>query len=209
MQVVSVNIGEKTPIQWKGKTEFTGIFKKPVKGSIHLGFSDVNGDIVHDRKYHGGEFKACYLFSADHYQHWKNAYPELDFEWGMFGENVTVKNFQEKQCMVGDIYRLGGATVQAVQPREPCYKLGIRFGTQKVLKDFIEYGSCGVYLKVWEEGAVQAGDELELVERQHNSMSFSELWNLMYHTKDKDELEFALSLPFLAEGCKNYLRKLL
>ena len=91
MKVVSVNIGERKGVKYRGKTVQTGVFKKPVTHPIILGKFDVEGDAVIDRRYHGGEFKACYLYSADHYEFWKNKYPDLEWEYGMFGENITVE----------------------------------------------------------------------------------------------------------------------
>ena len=67
MQVISINLGKATDIEWNGRTVQTGIYKYPVKESIFLKKEDVKNDTVIDRKHHGGEYKACYLFSADYY----------------------------------------------------------------------------------------------------------------------------------------------
>jgi len=86
MKIQSTNIGKPTTIQWNGKQVQTGIYKHPTSEPIFLGSTDVLKDSVIDRKYHGGEFKACYLFSADTYSYWKKLYPNLDLL-----ENVTFK----------------------------------------------------------------------------------------------------------------------
>ena len=62
-------------------------------------------------------------------------YPELNWDWGMFGENLTVEGLDESIMRIGDIYKIGNAIVQVSQPREPCYKLGVRFGNAKILKE--------------------------------------------------------------------------
>ena len=207
MEVLSVNIGAKKQIKWKGKDVFTGIFKKPVD-SIYLEKNDVKDDIVCDRKYHGGIDKACYLFSSNHYKYWESLYPNLDFETGFFGENVTINNLNEQQIYIGDIFRLGGATIQVTQPRQPCFKLGVKFGTQKIIKQFINYNSPGVYVKVLETASVSIGDTMELVERMHDSISVIDIWHLLYQDNfDEEKMEAAINNPFLAESCKKSLLK--
>ena len=57
----------------------------------------MKNDEVSDRKHHGGEFKACYMFSVEEYQFWKGIYPNLNWTWGMFGENLTVEGLDEKK----------------------------------------------------------------------------------------------------------------
>ena len=94
MKVVSVNIGEKKAIDYKGRIVETGIFKFPVD-ELLLGEEDVVNDAVVDRKYHGGIDQAVYAYSEHHYTYWKKLYPNLDWRFGMFGENLTVSNLEE------------------------------------------------------------------------------------------------------------------
>ena len=95
MIVKSVNIGAKRTIDYKGKIVETGIFKFPVKQAIFLGEEDVEKDAVIDRKYHGGIEQAVYGYSENHYEYWKKLYPKLDWQYGMFGENLTISNLEE------------------------------------------------------------------------------------------------------------------
>ena len=78
MKVISVNLGEKKVINYKGKLIETGIFKYPVDHSIFLGTEDVEDDAVIDRKYHGGIDQAVYGYSENHYDYWKQLYPKLE-----------------------------------------------------------------------------------------------------------------------------------
>ncbi len=48
-----------------------------------------------------------YLVSENHYAYWKNPYPNIDCNWGMFGENPTVKDLDETKIHIADIYKLG------------------------------------------------------------------------------------------------------
>lgn len=209
MKIISLNIGEKKTVSWRGRPVQTGIFKYPVDGPLYLGKDDVQGDVVYDRRYHGGVDKACYLFSADRYPEWKKMFPDLEWNYGMFGENLTVEGLNEADFFIGDILRIGGATVQISQPRQPCYKLGIRFGTQTVLKKFIQKNQPGLYVRVLDPEKIYKDDSVELIERPHNSIRLMEVWDLLYGAKpDEDLLNFALGYPLLSEGCKESLRQI-
>ena len=188
MQIVSTNIAKPTTIIWNGKEVTTGIYKTPTTEPIFLGKSDVKNDEVTDRKYHGGEFKACYLFSKNQYNYWKNLYPNLDWNWGMFGENLTIENLDETKICIGDIYKIGDALVQITQPREPCFKLGVKFGSQNIIKQFIEHGFSGTYIRVLEAGFVKTGDTFKLVEQAKNSITIHQFFNLLFSKEKKPEL---------------------
>ncbi len=211
MKIVSVNIGKKETIIWRGKKVQTGICKYPVTEPLSLGLEDVVGDSVIDRRYHGGRDKACYLFSEDVYPEWKELYPDLNWQPGMFGENLTVEGLNENKVFIGDVYKIGTALVQVTQPRQPCFKLGVRFGSQKAVGDFIELAHSGVYVRVLREGNVSKGDELELVERSDEQVSVYEVFQLLYADNFSDEsIMKVANTEFLAASCKNdLLRKLL
>jgi MOSC domain-containing protein YiiM len=193
MQIISTNIAKPTAFKWNEKEVITGIFKKPVSEPLYLEKEAVKGDEVSDRKVHGGIYKACYLFSADHYPYWKNLYPNLEWDYGMFGENLTVSGLDETQIHIGDIYKIGTALVQVTQPREPCFKFGVKFGNQEVLKQFIKHGRPGTYLSILEEGSVNVGDDIILVERSKSSLTIVQLFNL-YYAKDKDQKILKLAI---------------
>ncbi len=210
MKVVSTNIGESKTIFWRGKQVQTGIYKYPVDISIFLDTEDVRGDRVVDRRYHGGVDKACYLYSLNHYPYWKEKYPDLDWEYGMFGENLTIDGFDEQSIKIGATYSLGDAIVQISRPRQPCYKLGIRFGNKGVIKQFIDSLLSGVYVRVLKSGLVKAGDEFIVKEDNINGITITELNTLMFHYNEEtheDLLIKALNDPLVSDSDKKYFRK--
>ncbi len=186
MKILSTNLAKPTTFIWNGKEEVTGIYKKPIDQPIYLTKNDVMNDEISNRLNHGGYFKACYIFSSEQYPYWQNLYPNLDWSWGMFGENLTVSGFDETKVFVGDIYQVGEALVQVSQYREPCYKFGHKFGTQEVIKQFIQHGFGGTYLSILEEGFVTIDDEFVLVNRPEESLTVAQLFDLVY-AKDKDQ----------------------
>ncbi len=186
MKVISTNIGKPTTFEWNGKEEQTGIFKYPTEEALFLRKNDVKNDTIINRINHGGTHKACYLFSSDYYPYWKEKYPKHIWDWGMFGENLTVEGLDESNIRVGNIYKLGTALVQISQPREPCYKLGVRFGTQEILKEFITHEHPGTYVKILKEGFVKTGDELILTKESQNTLTSQQFYQLMF-VKDKPQ----------------------
>ncbi len=177
MKVVSVNLGERKSVPYNGKIIETGIFKYPVKFSIFLGEEDVENDAVIDRKYHGGKDQAVYAYSENHYEYWKKLYPNLDWEYGMFGENITITNLEETTIFVGNQYKLGETIIEVTKPRQPCMKLGLRFGTQAILKQFWNSTKSGIYFKVLKTGKVSTGDMLIPIHIAENSKSIAEVYN--------------------------------
>ena len=176
MKVISVNIGEKRTINYKGKIVETGIFKSPVETPIFLGEEDVVNDAVIDRRYHGGIDKAVYAYSENHYAYWKEIYPDLDWKFGMFGENLTISNLEETEIHIGNQYKLGKAIIEVTKPREPCFKLGLVFNTQKILKQFWNSTMCGVYFKILQTGNVAVNDTLILIKNCENTPTISEVY---------------------------------
>lgn len=208
MKVISTNIAKPRTVTWRGRDIQTGIFKKPLNVPIYLGKEDVANDTVIDRKHHGGEYKACYLFGSDYYKDWKQKYPELDWEWGMFGENLTVEGLDENKLEIGAVYRLGKAIVQITEPRQPCYKLGIKFGTQKVIVEFLEYGHPGTYVRILEEGEVATGDTMRLQKAGPNALTVAQYNTLVNQKeKDKDLVALALANDSIREAKRELLQK--
>ncbi|HKL90621.1 MAG TPA: MOSC domain-containing protein [Allomuricauda sp.] len=208
MKVISTNLGKPTKIVWNGKETMTGIYKYPVDAPLFLDLEVVQDDTVVDRKHHGGIYKACYLFAADHYAHWKEKYPLLDWNWGMFGENLTIEGLDESQLRIGSIYKLGSALIQITQPREPCYKLGIRFGNQNILKQFIDHGFPGTYVRILKPGTVSANDFMILEEESNNPLTVQEFYNLLFSkAKDQGVLELALKNEAIPPNKREKLEK--
>lgn len=161
-RVVSVNVGRPRTAEWKGSTIRTGFFKYPVSGRIPFVGSSLEGDGQADREVHGGLDKALFVYSHGHYAPWASwlgRAPEL----GMFGENLTVDGFAEDDVAVGDVLRVGGATLVVTEPRQPCYKVDVRFGLDGAAAHMVRTGMTGFYLGLIEPGDVAAGDDVVLV----------------------------------------------
>src|SRR5467141_748297 len=162
MKLVSINVGLPREVRWHGKTVLTSIFKAPVEGSVKVGRLNLEGDRQSDLNVHGGADKAVYVYPAEHYAFWRAELPGVDLPGGAFGENFTTEGLIEDSVHIGDRLRIGSAEFVAMQPRMPCFKLGIRFGRPDMVKRFMHSGRTGFYLAVLQEGEVAAGDSFEL-----------------------------------------------
>jgi len=72
---------------------------------------------------------------------------------------------------VGDRIAIGSAEFQVTQSRQPCFKLGIRFGREDMLERFIASDRSGFYVSVTREGDVGAGDMIAIVGRDDHAMT--------------------------------------
>jgi MOSC domain-containing protein YiiM len=199
MHVVSVNVGRPRPVPWRGRATRTAIFKDPVPGRVPVRRLNLDGDVQADLTVHGGADKAVYAYPSEHYPWWREQLPEAELPVAAFGENLTTAGLVETEVRIGDEYRVGTARLVVTQPRLPCFKLGIRFGDQRMVKRFRDSGRPGIYFAVAGEGDVAAGDPIELVRADEAGLTVAELFRLILEgTEDVAQLRRALRVPALA-----------
>jgi MOSC domain-containing protein YiiM len=211
MRLVSVNVGLPREVTYKGRTVTTGIFKEPVQGRVMLRTLNLDGDRQADLSVHGGPSKAVYAYPSEHYDYWRGQLPGMDLPWGMFGENLTTEGLREDAVNIGDRFRIGTAEVMVTEPRLPCYKLGVKFGRDDIVKRFLQSGRTGFYFAVLREGEVGAGDDIELIARDRNNVTVPDITRLylmkQYSQADLDILDRTVQLQALPESWRDYFRK--
>jgi MOSC domain-containing protein YiiM len=216
MKVVSVNTGLPREVIWHGISVTTGIFKEPVQGRVALRTLNLDGDRQADLTVHGGAYKAVYCYPLAHYDYWRKELPGRDLPVAIFGENFTIESpttdgMLEDSVHLGDRFSVGSAEVIVTQPRLPCYKLGVRFQADDMVKRFLASGRTGFYLAVTREGEVGAGDEIRLMARDPNGVPVSEITRLYiakrYADDDVTWVRRALQVPALPESWKGYFQE--
>ncbi len=175
MKVLSVNVGLPRIVEYWGEAVATGIYKEPVAGRVEVNEFNLAGDAQADLRVHGGYSKAVYVYPSEHYEFWRNELPETDLPFGVFGENLTTLGLIETEARVGDRYRIGTAEFVVTEPRQPCFKLGIRFNRTDIIKRFAKSGRSGFYLAIEKTGDLGAGDEIEFLSREANQPSIFEV----------------------------------
>jgi MOSC domain-containing protein YiiM len=210
MRIVSVNVGLPREVAWRGATVTTGIFKEPVAGRIALRRLNLAGDGQADLSVHGGAEKAVYAYPLEHYAPWHAELPGVVLAPGSFGENLTLEGVPlEDEVCVGDRFEVGSAELVVTQPRIPCFKLGLRFGREDMVKRFLASGRSGWYFAVLREGSVAAGDPVRLVERHPARCSVAELARLYARPgADVAALRRAAALEVLPEGWRSHFAEL-
>ncbi len=211
MKLISVNVGIPREVIYKGKTVTTGIFKEPVRGRVTLRSLNLDGDRQADLSVHGGPSKAVYAYPSEHYAYWGGQLPGMDLPWGMFGENLTTEGLREDRINIGDRFRIGSAEVMITEPRLPCYKLGLRFGREDIIKRFLQSGRTGFYCAVLREGEVGARDDIESIGRDGNNVTVPDITRLYvnrnYSKADLEMLRRVVALEALPESWRSYFLK--
>jgi MOSC domain-containing protein YiiM len=208
MQVVSVNVGRPRDVVWRGRTVRTSIWKEPVEGPVHVSALNLEGDAQSDLSVHGGLEKAAYAYPAEHYEYWRRELSLDALPWGAFGENLTLTGVLEIDLAIGDRIRIGSVELTVTQPRLPCFKLGIRFGRDDMVKRFLHSRRSGFYFAVAREGEVTAGDRLEIVTHDALGVTVSDITSLETAAEpDQSLLRRALAMPALPESWKGHLAK--
>ena len=159
-RLISLNVGLPQDVAWQGRTVRTAVWKRPVEGPRRARRLNIDGDGQGDLGGHGGEQRAVFLYQLDSYGHWARELGRDDLEHGIFGENLTVEGLPDDEVCIGDRYRIGGAVLEVTQPRVTCYRVGIRVGDPRIPALLVSHRRPGFYLRVLEEGDVQAGDEI-------------------------------------------------
>ena len=158
MRVVTVCVAEPAFVRDGAELVRTGIFKTPAHGPVRAGRLGLEGDGQADLDNHGGEFMAVYAYAANHYAAWRAELGRDDLAHGQFGENLSVEGLAEARVCLGERWRIGSVELAVTQPRVPCFKLGLRMGDPGFVRRFSQSRRTGCYLRVLQEGSLQAGD---------------------------------------------------
>jgi MOSC domain-containing protein YiiM len=210
MQVVSVNVGQPREVLWKGKAVQTGIFKDPVTGPVAVLTEQLAGDGQADRRVHGGPAKSVYAYDLAHYAFWQAQLPTTALTPGIFGENLTTSGLPDHAVCLGDTFAVGTAVLVALQPRLPCVKLGLRFGDERMVRQFQDARRSGIYFGVRQPGQVQAGDAFVLLDRVAPGLTIQDITDQYYRPdKQADQLAALLAQPLLPAFFRESFQRML
>lgn len=159
--VHSVNVGRPRPVDTGRGSVLTAIWKAPVEGRVSVRGVNVDGDDQADRAVHGGPDKAVYAYAIEDTREWERELGR-DLGPGAFGENLTTEGIDVSGALVAERWRVGTTLLEVVQPRFPCFKLGLRMNDPSFVKRFAHASRPGAYLRVVEDGDLGAGDAIEV-----------------------------------------------
>ncbi len=141
---------------------------------------NIDGDGQGDRSGHGGEQRAVFVYQIESYRYWEEQLGRDGFTYGQFGENFTVEGLPDDEVCIGDRYRIGDAVFEVTQPRVTCYRVGIRMDEPQMPSLLVSHRRPGFYLRVLQEGEVQAGDEITKLTTGPEAMTVAEMDGLLY-----------------------------
>ncbi|MCM2372197.1 MOSC domain-containing protein [Aporhodopirellula aestuarii] len=167
--VISIHVGKPRNFSAEetGKDWTSAIIKDPISGPVRVRFTNIEGDQQSDLVHHGGPDKAVLAYPQAHYKHWSSEFPQIDWADGSFGENLTLARITGKEVCIGDIFKVGSCVLQVSQARQPCWKLSTRWGVPKLAVRVQQTRMTGWYLRVLQEGEIEAGQTMTLTERLH------------------------------------------
>lgn len=207
--LLSLRVGRAQPFGPNG--EASAIAKLAVDGRVRITRLGLQGDAQADRQHHGGPDKALHHYPAEHYPAWRAEYPDraADFMPGGFGENISTRGLTETEACLGDLYRLGSATLQIAQGRKPCWKLNTRFGIETMAGRVHDTVRTGWYYRILEEGEAGPDDTLALLDRPLPDWNIQRLYRILQHdpATDRKGLAFLASCDLLAAGWRERAAK--
>lgn len=157
MQITAINIGKIKPFD--NKTGGTAFDKQPQSGPVEVGTLGLLGDEIADLKNHGGPDQAVYLFGEPDYD-WFSKNECILPRPGLFGENLTISEFECQDILIGDQFEIGNVLLEATCPRIPCGTFAKVMGDKLFVKKFMVANRPGIYCRVLKTGTIKAGDEV-------------------------------------------------
>jgi MOSC domain-containing protein YiiM len=200
---VSVNVGRPRTVEWAGRAVTSAIWKEPVAGPIPVAGVNFAGDDQADRRVHGGPDKAVYAYAVEDYAWWRDELGE-DVPYATFGENLTTEGIDLGACVIGTRWHVGTATLGVAQPRQPCFKLGMRMGDAAFVDRFEAARRPGAYLRIIDAGTIGAGDAIVVDAAPAHHFTVSDLNDVATRGASVDDLRRVASIADVPEGWRDW-----
>ncbi len=182
-RVLTVNVGQPVDAEWAGELKRTSIAKTYVERPVNVHTLGIEGDQVTDTLHHGGLYQAVYAFAREDLDVWSERLG-MRVPNGLFGENLTTEGLDINGAEIGQRWRIGEAVVEVSEPRIPCAVFAGFWDVPDLIKRFTRRGQPGAYLRVVTEGAVAAGDLIEVVHRPGHGVSLAEAFRARTGERD-------------------------
>ena len=197
-------------VAWRGKTVYTGVYKRPVTGPVMARRLNIDGDGQGDLGGHGGEQRAVMVYQIESYEYWRRFLGRDDLQPGHFGENFTVTGLPDDEVCIGDRYAIGEGEFEVTQPRVTCFRVGMRLGEPNMPNLLVAHHRPGFDFRVITEGRVRAGDAIVRTRRDRHELTVADVDALLYlPDRDEDLLRQAVDIPALSPGWQQSFTDLL
>ena len=200
--VISVNV---TAVvlegKWTGTVGRTGIDKRPVSTRVKLIENSVEGDVVADRKNHGGYDQAVYAYAREDSDWWESELG-IVISHGRFGENLTTKGVDVTGAVIGERWSIGTAVLEVSQPRIPCRVFAGFWDRPNLIKDFTNAARPGAYLRIIQEGNIGGGDDIIISSRPSHGITISDLFAAK--SGERSRISDILLVPGLSDSYREW-----
>lgn len=206
-KVLSVNV---TAVvhegEWTGSEGRTGIDKRPVQGPVNASNNSLSGDVIADRKSHGGYDKAVYAYAREDADWWEAEIGVVIAD-GRFGENLTTQGIDVSGAVIGERWSIGTTILEVSRPRIPCRIFAGFWDRPSLIKDFTNAGRPGAYLRIVQEGQLSGGDEIVIVHRPDHGVTISDLFAAKAGARSRiADIE---KVPDLPEDIREWAKRIL
>ena len=182
--VISVNVGRPRAVGFAtASLPETAIEKRPVGGPVRITASGVEGNACADARNHGDEFMRVYAYSVEDYRWWGD---QLGAELGPghFGEQLTTEGVDLNAAVVGETWRVGSARLQIAHVRIPCQTFKgwmdhTGHDATSWVRRFAAAARPGPYFRVLEEGTVEAGDPIVVLDRPGHGVTVATMFKAL------------------------------
>ena len=205
-KVLSVNV---TAIvhegAWTGSEGRTGIDKRPTDSAVRFENDGVAGDVVVDRKHHGGYDKAVYAYSREDSDWWEQEIGR-PISNGAFGENLTTRGIDVNQAVIGERWQIGSVILEVSEPRIPCRVFAGFWDRPTLIKDFTASLKSGAYLRIIQEGEISANDEITVISRPEHGVTITDVFAAK--SGERGKIAQLKQAEQLSDSYKEWLAKL-
>lgn len=193
MKLLAVCLGAAQPTPGR-KTSKTGIFKHPVDHPVMIGEQGLAGDRIVNRVHHGGPDQAVYIEGADDLAWWAH---ELGrpVDPGLFGENLVIDGFDNRNAAVGDQLAIGDVLLEITSARMPCATFALRMDDPQMVKRYTRAARPGAYARVLREGMLKVGDPVEYLPYAGQRITMPDLMRTYRLKLEGEERARYLSAP--------------
>lgn len=191
---------------WTGSEGRTGIDKRPSQNRVALKNDGVEGDVIVDRKHHGGYDKAVYAYAHEDLIWWESEL-EIGLTNGRFGENLTTSGIDVTHAVIGQRWAIGSSILEVSQPRIPCRVFAGFWERPTLIRDFTKAGRPGAYLRIIQEGDIGAGDAIEIVHTPSHGITISELFSAK--SGERSRIAEIARVPEVSLSIRDWAEKIL
>jgi MOSC domain-containing protein YiiM len=190
---------------WTGSEGRTGIDKQPAASKVKFENDGVAGDVVVDRKHHGGYDKAVYAYAKEDAAWWESEIGR-EISNGAFGENLTTEGIDLNAALIGERWQIGSVILEVSEPRIPCRVFAGFWDRPTLIKDFTDARRSGAYLRIIQEGEIAAGDEITVIHRPEHEVTIKDIFDAK--AGERGKIVQLKQVSELSDKYKEWLEKL-